>query len=192
MTPKDSSYIKKRLRRAIFYRNYYDEESGIYNIQEGVIAKPFPHYKRGIHARNEFRIGSWIRDSIRKKDELQRKSQNISTEFWVPKMYRTIRPDTNPEYLGRADEINMWYVVMEEIRGDRISNLDNNLRERALEEYKSRIINLLDFRVIPIVHDPNNNAIFNHEKDRLYLVNFHKWKTASKEEMELYQEQVAI
>ena len=162
--------LVKQLREA--YNSNRKIVRGVYLVNDNVVAKsrePGPVEERTLFA--ERAIGEFLYDN------------GVS----VPKMYGIVKPDFI-EMLHRSP-LDKFFLLMERVHGVTPNKLEDGLLEEAGRQYKAELLKVLELGIYPTDVFHPSNAVFDTNKQRIFLIDFEGWDERRPEEafQSLYQ-----
>lgn len=146
------SKLVDKLKGAYRNENKYRHDR-IYDVDENIIGK---RYNSEAQAKHEFELGKYL------------KSKDLN----VPKMHRMAYLGFNS---GKDNHYYFWFVLMEKIKGQRISDIFDEERNKVYRQYREQIGKVLDLGIMPKDADWGSNSIYNSLENKLYLIDFEEW-----------------
>jgi hypothetical protein len=95
----------------------------------------------------------------------------------------TLVPDFDIHYDGN------WFLMMQKIHGDEFTFLKGNTRKVAKKLLKQELNNVLDLGICPNKDALYcGNSIYNHDENKIYLIDFEGWRDGAKWEIDCFRE----
>lgn len=145
--------MKEQLEEAVVNHRFYKYHLSILDVSPELVAKK---HKNNLRAAKEFNLG------------VELYQNGIS----VPEMYGILTLD---DYCSVACS----YILMQKISGTEICFLIGEERKKAVRQFKDEIKKVLELGIVPKDADWYANSIFNSEADKVYLIDFELWESAT-------------
>lgn len=151
-----SKGLMNKLEEAIEEGRTY-KRNWIYKIEDGIIAKGNPKQK----AQNEYNIGLEL----------------FENGIHVPEFYEILEVESGLNYdlYDIRKPYGNHYIIMEELDGPEIRDLDVEDRKKAISSFTREIIEVLNLGIRPNDWGTDRNFIYDRGEEKTYLIDFESW-----------------
>jgi RIO-like serine/threonine protein kinase len=164
--------LETKLKAAVVRNAYLDLKRIIFFLDTGIIAKAYLEEKIASHA---YDLGCWLFEQGVQVPEVYKlsKSDNITVHAFT----------TCKEEQGERNH----FLFMQFVKGMDLRQITKEQRKEALKQYQEQIERILDLGIIPHDADWVENVKFDCNENKLYLLDFDHWVSASPYEIGKYK-----